>query len=191
MDYKLFTIIVFSYTYGFFELFMGFRQRLLRKRNVVSSGDKGSIWIMFVLIGLGYFLAFQAAFSKYGRIPFRDEFFAGGFVLIMLGLVIRILSITKLKQHFTYTVTTIEDHELVETGVYKTIRHPGYLGQILVFLGTSVAFANWLSVILMMVPVLAGYLNRINVEERFMTRHLGQKYAEYQKRTKRLFPKIY
>jgi protein-S-isoprenylcysteine O-methyltransferase Ste14 len=191
LNYKLFTIIAFSYSYGFFEIFMGLRQRFKRKRSIVNTGDKGSIWIMFVLIGLGYFLSFQAAFSNYGRIPFWNEFFVAGFALILMGLVIRILSIAELKQHFTYTVTEIENHELVETGLYKNIRHPGYLGQILVFLGTSLAFANWLSVVLMMLPVLAGYLNRIIVEEMFMTNQLGQKYVEYQKRTKRLIPKIY
>jgi protein-S-isoprenylcysteine O-methyltransferase Ste14 len=43
----------------------------------------------------------------------------------------------------------------------------------------------------MIIPVLAGYLNRINVEEKFMVEQMGQKYLDYQKRTKRLIPMIY
>jgi protein-S-isoprenylcysteine O-methyltransferase Ste14 len=102
-----------------------------------------------------------------------------------------VTSILKLRKQFTYTITKIENHELVETGLYKIIRHPGYLGQLIIFLGTSVCLSNWLSVLLMIIPVLAGYLNRINVEEKFMVEQLGQKYLDYRKRTKRLIPAVY
>lgn len=191
MSYKIIIIIVFSYLYGFFEIFMSVRQRLKRQSNVVRSGDKGSIWIMIILIAIGYFLSFNIAATKTGRIYHWDLFFAAGVVLIIVGLIIRIKAISELKQHFTYTVTEIENHELIQTGLYKSIRHPGYLGQLLIFLGTSISFSNWLSVVLMMVPVLLGYLNRIKVEERFMGKQLGQKYIDYKKRTKRLIPGLY
>jgi protein-S-isoprenylcysteine O-methyltransferase Ste14 len=88
-------------------------------------------------------------------------------------------------------VTKIDNHELIETGLYKIIRHPGYLGQLIIFLGISTSLSNWLSVLLMIVPVLLGYLNRIIVEEKFMIEQMGQKYIDYQKRTKRLIPMIY
>jgi protein-S-isoprenylcysteine O-methyltransferase Ste14 len=167
------------------------RQRLKRKSNVVSSGDKGSIWIMIILIAIGYSLSFRIAVTKIGRIYHWDIFFAAGILLIIIGLIIRIKAILELKQHFTYTVTEIENHELIETGIYKSIRHPGYLGQLLIFMGTSISLSNWLSVVLMMIPVLLAYLNRIIVEERFMIKQLGQKYIDYQKRTKRVIPWIY
>jgi len=170
---------------------MSVRQRLKRKSNVINSGDKGSIWIMFILIGIGYTLSFSIAATKFGRIYQWDLFFVAGVLLIIIGLIIRIKAILELKQYFTYTVTEIENHELIETGLYKNIRHPGYLGQMLIFMGTALSFSNWLSVVFMMIPVLFGYMNRIIVEERFMIKQLGQKYIDYQKRTKRLIPKIY
>ena len=71
------------------------------------------------------------------------------------------------------------------------IRHPGYLGQMIIFIGIPTSFANWLSVILMIIPVLAGYIYRIRVEEKFMIEQMGAKYLDYQKRTKRLIPMIY
>ena len=126
-----------------------------------------------------------------GRIYHWDTFFAIGALLSVLGLVIRITSILTLKQHFTYTVTEIEDHELIETGLYKIIRHPGYLGQVIIFIGAATSLSNWLSIVLMFIPVLCGYLYRIRVEERFMIKQLGPKYLEYQKRTRRLIPWIY
>jgi protein-S-isoprenylcysteine O-methyltransferase len=191
MDIRLVIIIVFSYLYGLFEIFMSMRQKLNRKRDIVNSGDKGSIWALIILIAIGYFLSFSIGGTRTGRIYHWNIFFATGAILVITGLIIRITSILTLKQHFTYTVTEIEDHELIETGLYKYIRHPGYLGQIMVFAGTALSLSNWLSVILMVIPVLLGYSYRIRVEERFMTGQLGQKYIEYQKRTKQLIPSVY
>jgi protein-S-isoprenylcysteine O-methyltransferase Ste14 len=191
MDIKLQTIIYFSYLYGFFEIFMSVRQRLKRKQDIVKSGDRLSIWILFIFIGIGYFLSFRIGFTTTGRIYHWDSFFAIGAILAIFGLLIRIISILTLKQHFTYTVTKIDNHELIDTGLYKNIRHPGYLGQLIIFFGISIALSNWISMILMMLPVLIGYLNRIRVEEKFMIEQMGQKYLDYKKRTKRFIPMIY
>ena len=189
MNLKLIIILVFTYSYGFFELFMGVRQR--RKRNIEKSGDKSSVWILGILIAIGYFLSFFIAGTKIGRIYQWDTFFAIGMTLTILGLIIRITSILTLKQQFTYTVTKIENHELIESGLYKFIRHPGYLGQLIIFVGISTALSNWLSVVFMMIPVSIGFLYRITVEEKFMKEQMGQKYVDYQKKTKRLIPMIY
>jgi len=191
MNTKIILIIAFSYLYGFFELFMGIRQKQKRKQNIVKSGDKASIWILTILIAVGYLLSFSIGATKTGRIYHWDTFFAIGALLAIVGLIIRINAIVTLKQHFTYTVTAIEHHELIETGIYKYIRHPGYLGQIIIFIGISTSMSNWLSILLMLIPVLFGYIYRIRTEERFMTEQLGQKYIDYQKRTKRLIPLIY
>lgn len=191
MNLKFLTIIVFSYLYGFFEIFMSMRQRRKRKTTIVNKGDKGSIWILMLLIGIGYFLAFSFGATKFGRIYHWDALFIAGATMVIIGLTIRIISILTLKQHFTYTVTELENHELIETGLYKNIRHPGYLGQLLIFAGTAISMSNWLSVLFMMIPVSFAYINRIRVEERFMIKQIGQKYIDYQKRTKKLIPAIY
>jgi protein-S-isoprenylcysteine O-methyltransferase Ste14 len=75
--------------------------------------------------------------------------------------------------------------------LYKFIRHPGYLGQLIIFIGISTSMSNWLSILAMMIPVTVGYLYRISVEERFMIEQMGEDYLNYQKRTKRLIPMIY
>jgi len=191
MDIRLIIIIAFAYLYGFFELFMSWRQKQNRKHEIVKSGDKSSIWILTILIGIGYLLSFSIGATRTGRIYHWDIFFTIGAILIVVGLIIRINSILTLKQHFTYTVTKIENHELIETGIYKSIRHPGYLGQIIIFIGISTSLSNWLSIVFMIVPVLIGYIYRIKTEERFMTEQMGQKYIDYQKRTKRLIPMIF
>jgi hypothetical protein len=66
MDPKIIIIISISYLYGFFELFMNFRQR--SKNQVAVSRDKGSLWGLFILITVGYALSFAIGATKIGRI---------------------------------------------------------------------------------------------------------------------------
>ncbi|MBK8517031.1 MAG: isoprenylcysteine carboxylmethyltransferase family protein [Saprospiraceae bacterium] len=189
MDYKLIVIISFTFLYGLFEIFMSVRQR--RKLKIVKSGDRFSIWILSISIAIGYWISFSIASTQVGRIRYWDYFFALGLILISVGLIIRIKSISTLKQHFTYAVNKIEDHELIEVGLYRNIRHPGYLGQLIIFLGISISLSNWISILSMMIAVLCGYIYRINTEEKFLVAQMGTIYINYQRRTKKLIPKLY
>ena len=189
MDPKIIIIIAISYLYFFFEVFLNLRQK--RKRTVTTSNDKNSLRLLYGLITVGYFLSFAIGATKLGRLYHWNTYFAIGMSFFVLGLVIRIYSIMTLRQFFTYSVAKVQDHKIVETGLYKFIRHPGYLGQILIFIGISTSISNWLSILAMMIPVTLGYLYRIKVEERFMLEQMGEKYINYQNRTKRLFPMIY
>ena len=189
MNTKLIIIIGFSYLYAIFEITMSLMQR--RKSTVTKAGDKGSLWLLYLMITLGYILSFSIGATTLGRVNHWNTFFAIGFTLVAIGLVIRIQSILTLKKQFTYSVAKIENHTLIEKGLYKWIRHPGYLGQIIIFIGIPTSLANWLSVILMLTPVLVGYIYRISVEERFMVEQMGAEYIGYQKRTKRLIPMIW
>jgi len=189
MDIKVIIIIGFSYLYGFFEVFMNLRQRT--KGKVITSSDKGSLWLLYGLITIGYVLSFSIGATKIGRIYYWDTLFIIGFALVAIGLLIRIGSILTLKQFFTYSVSKIENQQLIETGLYKIIRHPGYLGQLIIFIGISISISNWLSILFMMIPICIGYTYRIKVEERFMIEQLGENYLDYQKRTKRIIPLVY
>ena len=72
MDIKIIIIIGFSYLYGFFEVFMNLRQK--GKRNVKTSGDKGSLWLLYILITIGYALSFAIGATKIGRMSHWDAF---------------------------------------------------------------------------------------------------------------------
>lgn len=189
MDPKIVVIIAVSYLYGFLEVLMSFMQR--RKSNLKTSRDKGSLWLLYGLITMGYSLSFTIGATKIGRIYPWNTFFATGMALFAIGVMIRIYSILTLKQYFTYSVAKVENHKIIETGLYKFIRHPGYLGQLMIFMGISIAISNWISILLMMIPITLGYLYRIKVEEKFMADQLDEDYQHYQDRTKRIIPLLY
>lgn len=189
MNIKIIIIVTIAYLYGFFEYYISFRQR--QKIKIVHKGDKGSLWILSISIAIGYLLSFSVAYTRIGRIYHWNILFALGMIIVIVGFMIRIISIRTLKQYFTYSVAKAENHEIIEKGFYKFIRHPGYLGQLLIFTGISISLSNWLSVILMFISTLMGYMNRIRIEENFMIVQMGAKYSDYKMRTKKLIPKIY
>lgn len=189
MNLKLMLIFAFSLLYGAFEVFMNLRQSKTSK--VITPGDRGSLRLIYILISVGYFLSFSVASSRMGRIYHWNLLFSVGASLALLGLSIRIGSLRTLKRFFTYGVAEVEGHQLIQTGLYRIVRHPGYLGQMLIFLGISIALSNWIAVFGMMIPVTFGFLNRIRIEERFLLQHFGQEYRDYQKRTAQIIPGIF
>ena len=96
-----------------------------------------------------------------------------------------------LAAYFTYQVEIQADHRLVEEGLYQRIRHPGYLGQLLVFLGVGLALANWLSIVGLLVPVTVGFVWRIRVEEAALRVRFAERFDGYCRRTRRLIPWLY
>ncbi len=61
----------------------------------------------------------------------------------------------------------------------------------IIFMGISISISNWLSVLLMIIPVVLGYLYRIQVEEIFMVDQLSEGYKKYQERTKKVIPLVF
>jgi protein-S-isoprenylcysteine O-methyltransferase Ste14 len=85
---------------------------------------------------------------------------------------------------------TAEGQHVVETGVYRVIRHPLYLGNLLLFVGASL----WLGSIaasLGAIVLLAATLARIRLEERDLRDRLPA-YADYARRVPwRLIPFVF
>jgi protein-S-isoprenylcysteine O-methyltransferase Ste14 len=158
---------------------------------MTKTNDKKSLGWLYGLITLGYALSFSFGSTRIGRLDSWNSLFLAGMGLFSVGLIIRVSALLTLKQFFTYTVGALEHQKVIDIGLYKLIRHPGYLGQLLIFLGISLSISNWISILTMMIPVCLGYFNRMNVEEKFMRDQFGDEYSRYQQRTKRIIPFVY
>ena len=63
--------------------------------------------------------------------------------------------------------------------------------QLLAFIGFALSLANWVAALVVVVPIVAAFVHRMNVEESALTGALGERYAAYMRRTKRLLPFVY
>src|SRR5438876_11655206 len=117
----------------------------------------------------------------------RSFAFAGG-GLFVAGLLLRWWAISTLGRFFTVDVTIEKDHELVERGPFRVVRHPSYTGVRLAFVGFALTLRNWAALLIVLVPIFAAFIRRMNVEEDALSRALGPRYSEYMRRTRRLVP---
>ena len=93
--------------------------------------------------------------------------------------------------NLTDTVVTRKTHTLVTHGPYRWVRHPSYTGSLLAFAGVGLLLSNYVSVVLITLPILAVFLHRMRVEEAALLQGLGDPYRAYMLRTTRLIPGIY
>jgi protein-S-isoprenylcysteine O-methyltransferase Ste14 len=169
------------------EVWLGYRRR--RPAGGVADQDAGSKWWLIssiwasVAIGIG--LAF--AFSDAAIVGARTVVFLVGLLLMIAGMVLRWYSIRVLGNSFTCEVATRPGQQVVEAGPYQWVRHPSYTGSLLTVLGMLLCLCNVVSLAALIVAV-AGYANRIRVEERALANDLGDPYRDYMRRTKRLIP---
>jgi protein-S-isoprenylcysteine O-methyltransferase Ste14 len=59
-----------------------------------------------------------------------------------------------------------DQQELIEQGLYRHIRHPAYPGELLIFFGIGLAFANRVSLVSLCVFPFLAFSIRVNVEEK-------------------------
>jgi protein-S-isoprenylcysteine O-methyltransferase len=112
-------------------------------------------------------------------------------VLFTLGLIFRWWAIVTLGRFFTVDVVVEKDHELVQRGPFRWVRHPSYAGVLVAFLGWAITLENWVAMAVLLVPIFIAFVRRMNVEEQALRGALGEKYAAYMRRTKRLVPGLY
>ncbi|WFR71936.1 isoprenylcysteine carboxylmethyltransferase family protein [Prescottella defluvii] len=114
-------------------------------------------------------------------------FFWGGLTVAAAGQAMRLRAVHELGVSFTFRVQTTPEQRVVDTGLYRRIRHPSYTGALVCALGFTVAYTNWLAPLTVL--ALAGaYVVRIPHEERVLVEGLGEPYRRYMDRTKRLIP---
>jgi protein-S-isoprenylcysteine O-methyltransferase Ste14 len=154
--------------------------------------DKSTLLVVWVVIMASVMAGVYVARRWPGAaVPEGQMFAVAGVVLFVAGLVLRWWAIITLGRFFTVDVVVEKDHEVVERGPFRLVRHPSYAGVLLAFVGFALTLRNWLALFIILLPIFAVFMHRMNVEEEALSRELGSRYTDYMKRTKRLVPGVY
>ncbi len=123
-------------------------------------------------------------------LPGNDALRWTGLALLALGVTLRLGPMLELGRRFVSVVAVQEGHTLHTSGFYRLVRHPSYLGIVLMDFGFVGVFRS--AVGLALLPVVFWmFKRRMDVEETFMEQHFGDGYREYMARTARLLPGVY
>ncbi len=114
-----------------------------------------------------------------------------GIITTLIGGIIMLISRIQLGIFATPVLVIEEEHRLKTNGIYKFVRHPMYLGGMLMMLGPFFAFRSLISMIVFMVLYTVLVLKRLQNEELMLQSAFGEDYTLYTKKTKRLIPFIY
>jgi protein-S-isoprenylcysteine O-methyltransferase len=147
------------------------------------------VWlVIMVSVAAGIYVAkhWPAA-----ALPHHRSFMFAGVALFVTGLLLRWWAIITLGRFFTVDVAIEPDHELIERGPFRMVRHPSYTGVLLAFVGLALTLGNWAALLAILVPIGAAFIHRMNVEENALSCALGPQYTDYMRRTNRLVPFLY
>ena len=127
------------------------------------------------------------------------------------GATIRLLCFRTLGQFFTFELSIKKEHKLVTSGPYSIVRHPSYVGAVMIGIGTVLCHfgpgswyegcigwgslasklftAAWGGWTLVLPPLLIG---RVSAEDEILRKEFGEEWEAYAKRVPyKLIPGIY
>ncbi|HEV2659214.1 MAG TPA: isoprenylcysteine carboxylmethyltransferase family protein [Ktedonobacteraceae bacterium] len=175
------------------EMIGALKQTAKASRKEALVQDRGSMSILIGLLWFGIALNFLLGwlFPAVAITWHRTALFSIGVALILLGVTLRWYAIWTLGTYFTRDVAVSTDQKVVQTGPYRSIRHPAYSGTFLTMLGVGLAMTNWASLVVLLLCVFSGHIYRVRVEEKALSQTIGQPYREYMQHTKRFIPWVF
>lgn len=112
-----------------------------------------------------------------------------GMGLCYLGLVVSILSLMALGKNYSPCFDSHEPHALIQTGVYRYLRHPGWLAKICAGVG-GILVCGSLWFLTVLIWLFIEMRRTIRVEEEQLIKTFPE-YEEYRRQTSALIPRVF
>ena len=165
---------------------------LRRSKQDSRDYDRGSIKWLNIIIYASVAIAVGFRILGIGHIKLGISFIPWiGLGFIIFGMIIRWTAILSLRKYFTTNVAILSDHRIIKTGLYRFVRHPSYSGSIISFCGLGLTLSNWISFLILVIPITTAFLKRIQIEEEALRNAFGEEYENYTKMSWALFPWLY
>jgi protein-S-isoprenylcysteine O-methyltransferase len=188
------TLVAWSLLVSFLVL-----QRVMRRGEEARSlrpppADRGTTRLLGAAFGLGLLaLAAAPALNASGVADLDLGPVVGwvGVAVMVGGLAVRLWSQAVLGRYYTSTLRHAAEQQVLASGPYRLLRHPGHGGMLLAWLGAGLATANWAVVLAIALLMVVAYSYRIAAEEAMLLGAFGDRYKEYMAHTWRLVPYVY
>ena len=150
-----------------------FQRGVFKKTDSIHSsiltGRENKIFIFSKVILFSVFI-----YSVFLPLKLGTIWFYAGLPIYLLGLILHTIA--------WVSVATSPPDKPVTKGLYRYSRHPMYITFPLIFIGTSIASASWLFLVLSIMLVITHFYNG-TIEERECIKAYGKAYREYMNKT--------
>jgi len=113
-----------------------------------------------------------------------------GLALECAGLGLAIWARRVLGRNWSGEITIKQDHQLVRTGPYATVRHPIYSALLLMYAGIAIVFGQLHALLGLLLGIIA-YLRKTWMEEANLVNAFGTRYHEYRDQTWAIVPGLF
>jgi protein-S-isoprenylcysteine O-methyltransferase Ste14 len=168
---------------------------LLNERSKPGEGtkkwDKAILGLSFLITISMYITAGLDSGRNHWSPDFHWSIYLLGIILTILGQLLFLIA-QKQNKFFSSTVRiqTNREHIVCETGLYKIVRHPAYLGSIIQSLGFPLLFGSLWSIIPICLLIIL-LITRTNLEDKTLKNEL-KGYPEYSDKTRyKIIPYIW
>ncbi len=159
-----------------------------------SASDHGSTAVIGIAFAVSIALLLLALLLdavSFARLPIGVWLGWAGIMVMLVGFTIRLWATRTLGAYFTRTLLVTENQRIVREGPYRFVRHPGYLGDLLLWIGAAIATRNAFVICCIALVMVIAYSYRMRQEEAMLRATLGEPYSTYMAQTKRLIPFVY
>ncbi|KAF0150902.1 MAG: isoprenylcysteine carboxyl methyltransferase [Ignavibacteria bacterium] len=111
-----------------------------------------------------------------------------GLILFVLFSWVQIISYKTLGNNYAQDIVIMKGHNLVSNGIYRFIRHPQYVSQVLSDLGAGLALMSYLVTPLVLLVEIPLFIMRAIAEEKMLSKHFWNEHIVYKKRSGFIIP---
>jgi len=134
--------------------------------------------VLFTLLAVVDLIVFQR--RPHDVLNLADPLAVAGVLLVLAGLLVRSWAAGTLRKY----------KQLITTGPYALVRNPLYVGSFLMMGGFSTLLGDWLTVVLVMGPMIVLYWLAVRDEEQGMAQAFPDQWPAYAARVPRFLPKL-
>jgi len=183
----LFLMMFSSFIY-FFKKDIEFLKSRVLKRKEEDETQKPLQNIFFIFFVIGFIIPGLDYRFDLSDVPFYLVLIADLFVVFGFLLIFRV---SKENSYASAIIEVSKNQKVISTGPYKIVRHPMYVGDIILLLFTPIALSSFWASIPFLICTPLFFVLRIKGEEEYLKKNLPG-YNEYCRKTRyRLIPYIW
>ena len=189
--YEVIGLIMLMLNYTFLKI----DAELLKERSKPGEGtlkwDKTILGLSFLVTILMYMVAGFDSGRYHWSPDFHWSFYLLGIILTASGQLIFLVA-QKQNKFFSSTVRiqSTREHLVCDTGLYKIVRHPAYMGSIIQALGYPLMFGSLWSIIPICALVIL-FITRTHLEDKTLINEL-KGYSAYSEKTRyKIIPSVW